>query len=108
MSNTYSWFVDSLDCLPLFDNQTNVVSNVYWRVSATDGNNYASISGVQPLTYVAGSPFTNYSKLTPEVVIGWVKSAIGKNEVNTIQNNLDVSINNLKTVNVITPALPWV
>jgi hypothetical protein len=107
MSNTYTWLVDSLDCIPSQDGQTNVVSNVHWRVNGTDGTHNASVYGTQPLTYTAGSPFTAYSGLTESIVLGWLQSAMGDLGVSTIQSNLDNQIANLTNPPIITPALPW-
>ena len=107
MANTYTWLVDSLDCIPSVDGQTNVVSMIHWRVNATDGTHNATIYGVQPLTYTAGNPFTPYANLTEATVIGWLQSAMGASQVTAIQASLDNQINNLINPPVITPNLPW-
>jgi hypothetical protein len=105
--NTYTWVVDSLDCIPLSDGQTNVVSCVHWRVNGTDGTHNATVYGTQPLTYTAGSPFTTYSALTKATVIGWVQAAMGSEQVASIQQNLDNQIANLANPPIVQPPLPW-
>jgi len=123
MSNTYIWTVDALDVVPSQDGQTNVVSNVHWRVTANndetktitnlDGTTstvlayQSTVYGTQPLTYTAGSPFTDYSALTKDTVIGWVQAAMGAEQVTAIQANLDNQISNLANPPIITPPLPW-
>jgi len=110
MSNTYIWLVDvnGLECFPSVDGETNVVTNVHWRVNGTDGNGHnATVYGVQPLTYTAGSPFIAYDNLTLETVISWVQNAMGATEVASIQSNLNSQIAALANPTIITPNLPW-
>ncbi len=114
MANTYTWLVDSLDCFPSADGQTNVVCNVHWRVDGSDGTHNVTTYGNQPLTYTSGNSFIAYSNLTLETVTGWVKAALGDEKVNTIQSMLDTQISNLvnqpntsPNIALITPVLPW-
>lgn len=105
--NIYSWLIESLDCIPLLDSQTNVVSVVHWRINGTDGTNNATIYGTQSLTYTTGNPFTAYSDLTKDTVIEWVKEAMGAEQVRAIKTNLDEQIAFLANPPIITPNLPW-
>ena len=105
--NTYTWLIDSLECYPMAESQSNVVCNVHWRVNATDGVHNATIYGVQPIDYVDGKSFTPFENLSLNEVIGWVQSAIGETEVAAIQIGLNNQINNLANPTVIFPALPW-
>jgi len=111
MSNLYIWVIEKLDCLPSADGQTDVVSNIHWRVTASDGltpiPNVATVYGVQPLTYTAGSPFTAYANLTESTVLGWLQTAMGSEQVASIQTNLDNQITNLVNPPIVTPPLPW-
>jgi len=34
---TYTWTVSQLDCYPQADNQTDVVFNIHWQLTCTDG-----------------------------------------------------------------------
>ena len=111
MSNTYTWVVDSLDCIPSQDGQANVVSCVHWRVNATSAetktittiNNTieivpmyeTSIYGAQSLNYTVGAPFTPYSELTKNTVIGWAQKEIGDEQIVAIYESLDNKIANL-------------
>jgi len=107
MSNNYTWVIDSLDCTPSLNGQTNVVSNVYWRVIGTDGTHTSAIYGIQPLTYKEGSPFTAYSALTKDTVIGWVQTAMGVDRIALIQTTLNNMINSLASSTVVQTPLPW-
>lgn len=123
MTNTYTWFVESLDCLPSVNGQTNVVSNVHWRVNGyssetttitnIDGTvitkpTYTATSyGAKVLIYTSGTPFTAYASLTEATIIKWVKEAMGSEQVASIQTNLDNQIATLTNPPIITPPLPW-
>jgi len=110
MPNTYTWLVDSLDCIPSSDGKSNVVSNVHWRVNAISDQNYvktlldgttqtlpysSTIHGTQSLTYNSENSFIDYSNLTKDTVIGWIQSAMGSDQVSAIQSILDNQIANL-------------
>ena len=105
--NTYTWLVDSIDCIPSLEGQTNVVCNVHWRVNVTDETYNATTYGVQPLTYTTDSSFTEYAGLTLETVIGWVQTAMGSDQVTAIQTQLDKMIDNLVNPPIVSPKLPW-
>jgi hypothetical protein len=107
MANTYTWKIESLDCVPSVDGQSNVVSNVHWRAYVTDEIHTVCVYGVQPLVYNAEMPFTTYENLTENVVIEWAKTAMGDIQIASITDNLDNQIANLINPSVITPLLPW-
>jgi hypothetical protein len=135
--NSYTWLVDSIDCIPSLEGKTNVVSNVHWRINATsdamkqikipsktifnfDGSQttipeqiftepmyFVTTCGVQTLTYTSGSSFTEYEGLTLEIVIDWVQIAMGAEQVTAIQTQLEKMINDLANPSIVSPTLPW-
>lgn len=107
MSNTYTWSVQSLDCLPLLEGQTNVVFNVHYRISGTDGTHTATVNATQPLTYNANESFIPFDSLTQDKVIEWVKSALGSDGITSVQTDLDNKISYLANPPIVTPPLPW-
>jgi len=122
MPNTYTWIIESLDCMPSTNGQTNVVSNVHWRVNAISDQTYATklmdgttqtlpysstVYGTQQLTYTSESPFTEYIELTLETVIDWIQTAMGAEQITAIQNDLDKKIDNLVNPLIVSPKLPW-
>lgn len=107
MANFYTWFINAMERLPSEGGQNTVVSNVHYKVVATDGINSVSNCGTQPLTYTAGNPFTDYASLTEAAIIGWVQEAMKTEEINAIYANLDSQIKNLENPVIITPSLPW-
>ena len=107
MANTYIWLIESLDCILSLDGKSNVVSNVHWRVNATDEINKATIYGEQKLSYDSENQFIPFDSLTKETVIEWVQKAMGSEQVAFIQQNLDNQIANLANPPIVTPPLPW-
>lgn len=105
--NTYNWIIEQLDCIPSLEGKSNFVSVVHWRVNGTDGTYSATVYGTQPLTYTVGSPFTPYSGLTQDTVIGWVQAAMNAGQLAAIQSTLDNQLAVLNNPPVITQPLPW-
>jgi hypothetical protein len=107
MTTTYTWVIDSLDCIPSAEGQSNVVSNVHWRVNAKNDTHEATVYGTQSLTYIAKSLFTPYDKLTKDQVISWAQEAMGIDNVTRLQEALDKQLEALANPPVVTPPLPW-
>jgi len=105
--NIYTWKVEQLDCYPTAESQNNVVFAVHWRINATDGTHNVTSCGVQLLTYTAENPFIPFEQLTEEIIIKWVQSALGNEQVTSTQINLDTQISNLVNPPTISPKLPW-
>ena len=112
MANTYTWSIDSLDCISTKDGKSNVVSD-QGTVITFNGKDIkvpysAHTYGVKSLVYTEGGPFIEYDSLTKDKVIDWLKNAIGNEEIQSIENNLNIEIENLINPPVITLPLPWV
>jgi hypothetical protein len=107
MSITTTWIVQQMNCYPTYESQTDVVFNVHWRASATDGTYNATSYGTVGVTYEAGSPYTPYADLTQSQVVGWVQAALGAEQVATIESNLATNIDDQVNPPIVTPALPW-
>ena len=102
-----NWLVEIMYCYPEVTGQTDVVFKVDYIVQGQDGEYKAQIWRNIELTYVAGSSFTPYSELTNDLVISWIKTALGEEQV-ALYNDLVVkNVNAQKPTNVVTPALPW-
>lgn len=101
MSNTYTLLPVEMTCYPTYESQTDVVFNVAWAYSATNGTSTASFGGSTPVTYEAGAPFTAYADLTQEQVSGWVLSAWTADQTSSYQSQLDSQLA------VTSPPLPW-
>lgn len=107
MSNTYTWIIKTLQCLPTHEGKNNVVCSVSFSVSATDGVNSASINNTLMMSYDENQNFIEYEGLTPATVLGWVQNALGAEGISSTQVELDAILSKLANPPVITRSLPW-
>ena len=108
MANQFFWAVNSLTAYPEAEGQTDVVFQIAWVCSATDGTYNSAAYGSVDTTYVAGSPFTPYDQLTLDQVNGWVADALGPDGIAKAQADCDAAIAAQQdTSKPVTPPLPW-
>lgn len=107
MANTYQWAVNQMTAYPEYEGETDVVFQVAWVCSGTDGTYNAATYGTVDVTYEAGAPFTPYADLTLEQVNGWVADALGPEGVAKAEADCDAQIEAQKVPGPITPPLPW-
>jgi hypothetical protein len=105
VSNT--WAVAQMDAYPELDGEPDVVFTVHWTLTGTDGTHAAGVYGSVGVTVDPGAPFTPYADLTQDQVIGWVKAALGDEQVAFYEANVATQIANLANPPVVTPPLPW-
>jgi len=99
MAISYNWNVSTVDVYPTDEGQTDVIYNVHWRLNAVDtqvdaeGNPYtASVYGTQVLDTSDLSGFIDFDSVTAAEVQGWVESAMGEDEVQSLKDSLDSKI----------------
>lgn len=107
MTTTYAWNVVQMDAYPEYEGHTDVVFTVHWRCDGTDGEHAAGVYGTAGLTLDPEATFTPYADLTEAQVIGWVKDALGEDQVAAYEENVADQIAALANPPVVTPALPW-
>ena len=100
MAISYSWDVSTVDTYPTKDSNADVVHNVHWRLTATDGtnkdsdgNNWTSeVYGTQELDTDSISSFTAFGSLDAAKVQGWVEAALTADTVTELKSGLDAQI----------------
>ena len=108
MTTQFQWAVNSMTAYPQYAGETDVVFSISWVLSATDGTYNSATYGSVDTTYVAGSPFTQYSDLTIDQVNSWVADALGPDGIAKAQADCDASIAAQQdTSKPVTPPLPW-
>lgn len=107
MAVTYSWLVEQLDCYSTYEDRTDVVFTVHWRLNGTDGTYNGTAYGSVGLSLDAETSFTPYASLTQDQVTGWVRDALGAEQVAALEANVAQQIANLASPPVINPPLPW-
>ena len=97
MAISYTWDCKTCDTYPTKSGKSNVVHNVHWRLTATDGSNNdsdgnpqtATIYGSQEVSTDDLSSFINWSSLTNADVQGWVETALTSDTVTAMKTGLD-------------------
>ena len=99
MAISYNWNVNTVDVYPTDGDYTDVIYTVHWRLNAVDtqvdaqGNPYtASVYGTQGLDTSDLSGFIDFDNVTSAEVQGWVESAMGAEQVQSLKDNLDANI----------------
>jgi hypothetical protein len=99
-----TWTIEQMQCLPVAEGKTNVVTTVHWRVSAVDGDFSAGAYGSCSIPFSSGT-FTPFADLTEAQVCDWIwANGVDKDE---IEANLNQQIATQKNPPVVTPPLPW-
>lgn len=112
MSITYAYSINQLECYPTYESQTDVVFNVTWSYRGVNADGVGSSRGGKTaVTYAAGSPFTPFSELTQDQVIGWVTPTISAEQLADMEagiaGDIDWQIQQASANNPVTPPLPW-
>lgn len=112
MSNIiYSWDCRTVDCYPTKDEQgvelTDVVYNIHWRLTGTEGDHSATVIGTQNLTAEDIQPegFIAFEDLTHEQVIAWVEEAMGEERVAELKASVDSQVAALITPTSVTKTI---
>ena len=97
MANTYSWNCRTVDAYPTHTDEngvteSQVVYNVHWRVTGTDGTHSATSIGTQTLETADLSGFTAFDAVTHENMIAWTQAALGAERVTELEASLDSQI----------------
>lgn len=109
----YTWKIKSLQTVDEV-NETDFVTTILYRVNCTeevDGKEYKSSSlGSIVIEPKEEEGFVAYSDLTEEQVVGWVKSSLGTEGVESIEKSLASQVDNKINPPVVpvTKDLPWV
>jgi len=97
--NTYNWNCRTVDTYPTVGENTDVVYNVHYQVTAISdtldpqGAAYNATSiGTQTLSTDDITDFTAFSDLTHEDIVSWTKSAMGTDQVDSIEESLDTQV----------------
>jgi hypothetical protein len=82
-----------------------VIYNVHWRVTKEDDEFIGSSYGTQSLNTEDIQDFKPFDEVTSEMVKGWVKEAMGEEQVTRIESSLDQQIEDQKNPTSVTVTL---
>jgi len=105
----YDWNCKTVDAYIEQDGDTDVVYNVHWIVTGTssevdsEGNPYSTSNiGTQTLNTDDIIDFIPFDEVTNDEVVVWTKTAMGAEQVTSIEENISKSIDALITPTTIT------
>ena len=98
--------VDALDATKTEGSLSDVVTNVHWTASDSDGEHSGSSYGSVELAAADSGSFTAYKDITKDNAIAWVKAALGSDEVTAIETSIAAQITESKTPTV-SSGVPW-
>lgn len=107
MANVYKWFIVKMTAHTQEQGFKDVVYSADWVCDATDGENTVSTSGTQLIPFNGGENFVPVPSLTEDMVVGWVKDAMGQQTVSTIESQLAAQLQETAAPKTIDVALPW-
>ena len=106
---TYKWNCRTVDCYPEQDNEADVVYNVHWIVTGISdqvdpqGQAYSSTNiGTQTLDTSQITNFIPFVDIKNDEIVSWTKSAMGAEQVASIEASIESQINSLITPTSIT------
>lgn len=95
-----------MNVIPQVAGFADVVYEVFWTVSDTDGSYEAGQSG-QTSVAAPTENFTPYEQLTEAQVLGWVYADLGTDRVVAIEQGLSQQVVYMQAPPVLTLPLPW-
>jgi hypothetical protein len=114
MAITYTWLITSIECnTPDADADCDIITSASWRLIGTDGD-YSSFSfGTSPLNIVLEvTPGTleleAYNALTEAEMITAVQTALGEEQITSLEAEIAERIQQQVAPTTISPPLPWV
>lgn len=99
---TYDWNCKTVDVYPQAEGETNVVYNVRWIVTGTEGDYTVSNIGTQVVPLDNATDFIPFENLTNEIITGWTKDAMGEDQVKAIEDGIASKIAELENPTSIT------
>lgn len=109
MSQTYTWKITNLNSKTIGD-RNNVVYEAFFNCSKTDSVNglpFLAVENSKVEFKFDENNFIEYSDLTEEQVLDWIKNTIGNKRVLGLQESVDKQISNAKEKYEKTSGLPW-
>ena len=101
-----TWDVGALDATKTVGSLSDVVTNVHWTASDSDGEHSGSSYGSVELAAADSGSFTAYKDITKDNAIAWAKAALGSDEVTAIETSISAQITESKTPTV-SSGVPW-
>jgi hypothetical protein len=107
-NTTFTWEFPRFSAHPTLNGMANVVYNVEFILSATDGEGHgAQVFGSIGVSEPDPETFKNFNSLTHDVVEGWIESAMGEKMLNEYKVGLVSQIDQQKQPPIVVLNKPW-
>ena len=101
-----TWGIAALDATKTVGSLADVVTEIHWTATESDGDHLGSSWGSVKLDDPDSKSFTAYADITKANAIAWAKAAIGSDEVTAIETRISAQITESKTPTT-TSGVPW-
>jgi len=102
MAITYTWDCKTVDVHPEENNLQNVVYNVHWKLLGVDGDYSSEKIGMCKVPLSDSEDFISFGNLTNDIIKGWVKAAMGDDQVAVLKGFISNDISEQKTPTSVT------
>lgn len=104
---TITWSIDKILTMPVCGELTNIVTDIDWRCTATEGETSQSTYGRVSFMSHDVENFTEYDDLSQDDVIEWVKASLGEDNVAYNEELARTRVNNTLNPQKKETSLPW-
>ena len=101
-----TWDIAALDATKTVGSLSDVVTEVHWTATDTDGDYTGSLYGSVKIADASSSSFTAYADITKDTAITWAKAALGSDEVTKIETDIAAQLTESKSPTK-TSDVPW-
>lgn len=96
---TYTWTIESADCIISQDGLHNIIQTIYWRYLGQDENNTVfELSGEYTFPSPNVQDFTPFEEINSSIVIKWLEKFINISE---LQKEIETKINELNNPTIV-------
>ena len=88
MAEFFTWSVEKLKTIPLFNEKEDVVRSVCWRLNADFDSRHVSVYGEQPIPFSETELFTPFSELSEGTVLSWLSASLGEERISSLKKEL--------------------
>ena len=106
--NTYAWTISSLDRYTSYEELTDVVTVIHWRLRGENPDGVTGeVYGAQAIPTPSADDFVSFENLTQEIVEGWLLDSLGEEKVQQFKSSVDTLITEKITPSRIRSSPPW-
>lgn len=101
------WVIENINVKLSEGGHTDVVSDVAFRVFDRDGDMSGTSYGLAVIPLDANASFIGFNSLTKDQVLGWVKAALGPEQVEEVEKAATADLDRQKSPPIVSKPLPW-